>query len=87
MGTGVNGECVDILSISPSVRLPVRHWCPRKESNLQPLVCRTSAPSVELLGRSGTHASGVQHAGSMRTELNGGRSWNRTNLSDFSDPR
>ena len=27
-------------------------WCPRKDLNLQPLVCRTSAPSVELLGRS-----------------------------------
>ena len=26
-------------------------WCPRKDSNLQPLVCRTSAQSVELLGR------------------------------------
>ena len=26
-------------------------WCPRKDSNLQPLVCRTSAPSVELLGQ------------------------------------
>src|SRR5688572_14981168 len=26
-------------------------WCPRKDSNLQPLVCRTSAPSIELLGR------------------------------------
>ena len=26
-----------------------RSWCPRKDSNLQPLVCRTSAPSVELL--------------------------------------
>ena len=26
-------------------------WCPRKDLNLQPLVCRTSAPSVELLGR------------------------------------
>src|SRR5687767_12329169 len=25
-------------------------WCPRKDLNLQPLVCRTSAPSVELLG-------------------------------------
>jgi hypothetical protein len=45
-------------------------WCPRKDSNLHPLVCRTSAPSVELLGR----------------EI-GGRSWNRTNLSGFSDPR
>jgi hypothetical protein len=28
-------------------------WCPRKDSNLQPLVCRTSAPSIELLGQSG----------------------------------
>jgi hypothetical protein len=27
------------------------NWCPRKDLNLQPLVCRTSAPSVELLGR------------------------------------
>ena len=26
-------------------------WCPRKDLNLQPLVCRTSAPSVELLRR------------------------------------
>ena len=26
-------------------------WCPRKDLNLQPLVCRTSAPSIELLGR------------------------------------
>ena len=26
------------------------NWYPRKDSNLQPLVCRTSAPSVELLG-------------------------------------
>ena len=25
-------------------------WCPRKDLNLQPLVCRTSAPSIELLG-------------------------------------
>ena len=24
-------------------------WCPRKDLNLQPLVCRTSAPSIELL--------------------------------------
>src|ERR1044072_9986608 len=27
------------------------NWCPRKDSNLQPLVCRTSAQSVELLGQ------------------------------------
>ena len=26
-------------------------WCPRKDLNLQPLVCRTSALSVELLGQ------------------------------------
>ena len=26
------------------------NWYPRKDLNLQPLVCRTSAPSVELLG-------------------------------------
>ena len=31
--------------------LPTFFWCPRKDLNLQPLVCRTSAPSVELLGR------------------------------------
>ena len=46
------------------------NWYPRKDSNLQPLVCRTSAPSIELLGH----------------EF-GGRSWNRTNLSSFSDSR
>lgn len=38
----------------PDNRLPIGNrqcsWCPRKDSNLQPLVCRTSAPSIELLG-------------------------------------
>ena len=32
----------------PGTRAAV--WCPRKDLNLQPLVCRTSAPSIELLG-------------------------------------
>ena len=31
--------------------LPTVFWCPRKDLNLQPLVCRTSALSVELLGQ------------------------------------
>ena len=35
-------------------------WCPRKDSNLQPLVCRTSAPSVELLGQFSSPKSNVQ---------------------------
>ena len=40
-------------SVLPSCSsfLPTVLWCPRKDLNLQPLVCRTSAPSVELLGR------------------------------------
>ena len=38
------------LRVSASPCLRILHWCPRKELNLQPLVCRTSAPSVELLG-------------------------------------
>src|SRR5881296_796668 len=33
-------------------------WCPRKDSNLQPLVCRTSAPSIELLGRKASKVAG-----------------------------
>src|SRR6266576_2949561 len=57
--TSCSGSCFLLLFL----------WCPRKDLNLQPLVCRTSAPSVELLGQ------------------DGGRSWNRTNLSGFSNPR
>ena len=35
-------------------------WCPRKDLNLQPLVCRTSAPSVELLGREMVVGVGIE---------------------------
>ena len=74
------------------------NWCPRKDLNLQPLVCRTSAPSVELLGHDSGRSSGqgqekrcaaptspVPDCCSCRLVF--GRSWNRTNLSGFSDPR
>src|SRR6185369_6299160 len=36
------------------------NWCPRKDSNLQPLVCRTSAQSVELLGREMVVGVGIE---------------------------
>src|SRR2546428_8741338 len=72
-------------------------WCPRKDSNLQPLVCRTSALSVELLGRilsePGAVATGpcVLNCRPARYRRRflffGGRSWNRTNLAGLSDPR
>ena len=35
-------------------------WCPRKDLNLQPLVCRTSAPSVELLGQEMVVGVGIE---------------------------
>ena len=37
------------LFILPPSSFILLIWCPRKDLNLQPLVCRTSAPSVELL--------------------------------------
>src|SRR5437588_10876571 len=42
-----------LRSAEPNSQSEIRNssWCPRKDSNLQPLVCRTSAPSVELLGQ------------------------------------
>src|SRR6266436_4740379 len=57
------------MSHAPSIKFKYHVWCPKKDLNLQPLVCRTSALSIELLGQYG------------------GRSWYRTNLSGFSDPR
>ena len=81
----------------------VLSWCPRKDLNLQPLVCRTSAPSVELLGqrchglapwsftlaaRQATNNTGwIPRDKPVASLVIGGRSWNRTNLSGFSDPR
>src|ERR1041384_5776216 len=35
-------------------------WCPRKDLNLQPPVCRTSALSIELLGREMVVGVGIE---------------------------
>lgn len=35
-------------------------WCPRKDSNLQPLACRTSARSIELLGQKMVVGVGIE---------------------------
>ena len=48
---GQRNRCLRV-SASPCPRVSL-FWCPRKDLNLQPLVCRTSAPSVELLGQAG----------------------------------
>lgn len=39
------------VTVLPETSHAPINWYPRKDSNLQPLVCRTSAPSIELLGQ------------------------------------
>ena len=56
-------------------------WCPRKDLNLQPLVCRTSAPSIELLG----HVFGGRSW--IRTNLSGFSDHALIHLSYPTNPR
>ena len=58
-----DGETRRHGEVSPRLCVPclrVRAWCPRKDLNLQPLVCRTSALSVELLGREMVVGVGIE---------------------------
>src|SRR5258705_8360321 len=41
-------------------------WCPRKDLNLQPLVCRTSALSIELLGQWNCEIARLRNCGICR---------------------
>ncbi len=44
-------EPADLRNVLPAAAaIYLLIWCPRKDLNLHPLVCRTSAPPVELLG-------------------------------------
>src|SRR6266851_3853174 len=47
------------MSHAPITRV-IEFWCPRKDLNLQPLVCRTSAPSIELLGQEMVVGVGIE---------------------------
>src|SRR5437588_5004466 len=51
-----------LRSAEPNSQSEIRNssWCPRKDSNLQPLVCRTSALSIELLGQEMVVGVGIE---------------------------
>src|SRR5260370_5535615 len=62
-------------------------WCPRKDSNLQPLVCRTSAPSVELLGQKMVVGVGIEPTfRAFQTRANPSQLSDRRRARNFSRP-